>query len=84
MRIYIIFDEKPAGEGYCKGFTSLKGLAEFIEIPYNTLLNHFSRQGKRWRDYPEKGVRIIVVDGIEKGKRRGGGNTFGTEHNRNI
>jgi hypothetical protein len=70
MTIFIIFDEKPAGEGYCKGFTSLKGLAEYVDIPYNTLLNHFSRDKKRWRDYPDKGIRVIRVDDIEKGKQR--------------
>jgi len=82
MRIFIIFDEKPAGEGYTKGFTSLRGLSDYVGIPYNTLLNHFSRQGLRWRDYPEKGIRIIVVDNIEKGRQRVQRHTG--EHNRNI
>ncbi|RLD59820.1 MAG: hypothetical protein DRI97_00025 [Bacteroidetes bacterium] len=83
MTIYIIFDEKPAGEGYCKGFTSLKGLAGYVGIPYGTLLNHFTREGKRWRDYPGKGIRIIRVDEIVKGKQRFVGKSDGL-HDRNI
>lgn len=82
MAIFIIFDEKPAGQGFCKAWTSMKGLSEFTGIPYRTLVNHFTRDRRRWHYYTEQGIKVIKVDDVEKGRQRV--KKFGTEHNRNI
>lgn len=82
MPFYIIFDKKPAGQGYCKGFSSMRGISEFTKIPYSTLVNHFTRDRLRWQYYEDKGIEVIKVDSIEKGKQRV--HRKGTAHNRNI
>ena len=68
--LYIIFDKKPEGKGYTKAFTNRRGLSEFTEIAYSTLTNHFGRNDNVWYDYPEKGIMIIKVVGLDKGKQK--------------
>lgn len=82
MAYYIIFDEKPAGQGFCKGFTNMQGLAEFTGIKYNTLVNHFTRDRLRWHFYDEPGIKVIKVDSMEKGRQRV--HTGVRKHDRNI
>ena len=82
MAYFIIFDEKPAGQGFCKGFTNMRGLSRFTGIKYDTLVDHFTRRRLRWHYYDEQAIKVIKVEDMEKGRQ--GVNTFGTEHNRNI
>ena len=82
MAYFIIFDEKPAGQGFCKGFTNMRGVSRFTGIKYDTLVDHFTRKRLRWYFYDEQGIKVIKVEDMEKGRQ--GVNTFGTEHNRNI
>lgn len=79
---YIIFDERPEGKGFCMAFTSMRGVSDFIKVPYDTLLHHFSREKLRWKYYDKPAVKVIRVDNIEKGPQRVKRGIGG--HNRNI
>lgn len=81
MAKFIIFDEKPAGEGFAMGFTNMVGLSEFTRIPYDTLVLHFTRKKKRWHFYRDQGIKVIKVDTWEKGRQRV---IWDGTHNRNI
>jgi hypothetical protein len=80
--IYIIFDERPAGEGFSIGFTSMQGVSDFTNIKYDNLLYHFTRKHKRWHYFKNQGVKVIRVDSINKGPQRVYKRRMG--HNRNI
>jgi len=82
MALFIIFDEKEAGAGYCQGFTSMKGVSDFTKIPLGTLSNHFTRDRKRWHFYEDKGIKVIRVDSVMKGNQRV--HKKGVAHDRNI
>lgn len=83
MTIYIIFDEKPAGQGFCKGFTSMRGISDYTGIAYDTLVHHFTRERLRWHLYDEQGIKVIKVDNLEKGRQRLV-KRYDGKHNRNI
>jgi hypothetical protein len=82
MAFFIIFDEQPSGQGYCKGFTSMRGVSGFTGIKYDTLVHHFTREKRRWHYYDEKGIKVIKVDDVERGRQRVHRKQSG--HNRNI
>jgi hypothetical protein len=82
MAKFIIFDEKPAGQGFSMGFTNMAVLSDFTKIPYDTLLHHFTRERRKWHFYEEQGIKVIKVDSWEKGRQRV--HRKGTGHNRNI
>lgn len=82
MASFIIFDEKPSGDGFSMGFTNMARLSEFTKIPYSTLVDHFTRKRLTWHFYDEQGVKVIKVESWEKGLQRVQRHTG--EHNRNI
>jgi len=79
---YVVFSDQGNGSALTKGFTNRTVLAEYLDVSYNTLTNHFVRDKEDYHVYPEKGVTVIRVKGIIPGKQRVQRHTG--EHNRNI
>jgi hypothetical protein len=79
---YVVFADQGNGKALTKGFTNRRVLADFLEISYNTLTNHFVRDKETYHVYEDKGVMVIKVAGMMKGRQRV--RVYGPGHNRNI